>query len=138
MTRAQKAARRARERQRAQMAAMLESEGRRCWHLPLVYFHALAWVAMWLCLAFCCTVIITYGQVMGESASRSMLMSWSVALGQTFFVHEPLMITLSAAVPVLLKAVAAVVCVGTVLDRVDGWNDWLDSFWEWVDYFSQC
>ncbi|KAG8463284.1 hypothetical protein KFE25_004795 [Diacronema lutheri] len=137
-TRAQRVATRSRERKRRRLAAMAEDEHKRWAHLPLIYFQVLAWCAMWTCFAVCCTVIITYGQVMGESASRSMLTSWSVALGQTFFVHEPLMLALSAAVPVLLKALATLSCVGAVFDRFHGWRDWLDSFWECLDYYSQC
>lgn len=138
-----KEAERKKERRRKRMERMAKAADRRWVNLPLIYFQVLAWICMWLCFAVCCTLIVTYGIVLGEEASSNMLTSWTLALGQTFIVHEPLLISVTAAAPLIivtvLSALAAIPSFAALFDRASDWRDDVESFIAWLDYyFSEC
>lgn len=133
---------RRRERKRRQLRAIEQRASSRWVHLPLLYFQMLSWAFMFAAFGLCCALIVTFGLVLGPAASEDMLISWSIALGQTFFLHEPLMIGISSAGPFVLKLLLLTACVHVASDSHDHhvgiWEGRLDQLWEWLDYVASC
>jgi hypothetical protein len=131
-------AKRRKERAKRKLLAQAASAKVRWCNVPLWVFEAAAWGMMWFCVAFCASIIVTYGSVLGESASRNMLISWAIALGQTFFMHEPLMLAIMAAAPVVIRGVVALPSFNLALGEFDGLEENIESTMGWLDYFSQA
>lgn len=101
-------------------------------------FGLLSWLSMGFCYVLCCSVIITYGKVIGADNAHDMIISWAVAMTQTFAVNEPSLMSISTAVPYLIRIVAHLPCCAPLFGYFEWLQDWVDSFWEHVAWFVEA
>lgn len=67
----------------------------------------LAWLFMFACYAVFAWLTLVYGLTFGNDKFRNMVISWSIALGQTFAVDEPLLILLAQLIPSLIETLSS-------------------------------